>query len=111
MNSQDKVRFIWNIAKLLDGSFKKKDYERVILPMMVLRRYDCENKFEKLLTDADNIAFNLRDYINGLSKSLIDILRFFDFEKQIEKMDRNNLLYLVTKAFSEVNLQIGRAHV
>lgn len=144
INFQEKVSFIWSIAELLRGPFKKEDYGKVVLPMAVLRRFDCvlegtkeevlksyeqyknlpnESRdeilnrvakqsfsnvskfdFKKLLSDADNIADNLRDYINGFSKSSGDIIEYFDFDKQIEKMERNNLLYLVVKAFSDLDL-------
>ncbi|MGX9931500.1 type I restriction-modification system subunit M [Virgibacillus salarius] len=60
--------------------------------------------FSKLLSDADNIADNLRDYINGFSKTARDIIEYFDFDKQIDKMERNDLLYLVVKRFSEIDL-------
>lgn len=60
--------------------------------------------FKKLLNDSDNIAENLRDYINGFSKVTRDIIEYFDFDKQIEKMDRNDLLYLTVKRFAEVDL-------
>lgn len=143
-NFQEKVNFIWTIAEILRGPYKKEEYGKVILPMAVLRRFDCvlaETKeavlaqyekyknlpqeardeilnrvagqnfsnvskydFAKLLSDADNIADNLRDYINGFSKTARDIIEYFDFDKQIEKMDRNNLLYLVVKRFSEIDL-------
>ena len=145
-NFQDKVNFIWTIAEILRGPYKKEDYGTVVLPMAVLRRFDCvlaETKeevlaqyekyqhlpresrdeilnrvakqnfsniskfdFNKLLADADNIANNLRDYINGFSKTAREIIEYFDFDKQIEKMDRNNLLYLVVKKFSEIDLHL-----
>lgn len=60
--------------------------------------------FNKLLNDSDNIAENLRDYINGFSKVAREIIEYFDFDKQIEKLDRNDLLYLTVKRFAEVNL-------
>ncbi|PYZ94926.1 restriction endonuclease subunit M [Salipaludibacillus keqinensis] len=60
--------------------------------------------FKKLLNDSDNIAENLRDYINGFSKVARDIIEYFDFDKQIEKMDRNDLLYLTVKRFADVDL-------
>ncbi|MFY9498791.1 MAG: type I restriction-modification system subunit M N-terminal domain-containing protein, partial [Tepidanaerobacteraceae bacterium] len=40
-NFQDKVNFIWSIAELLRGPYKKEQYGDVILPMAVLRRFDC----------------------------------------------------------------------
>lgn len=60
--------------------------------------------FQKLLSDSDNIVDNLRDYINGFSSTARDIIQYFDFDKQIEKMERNDLLYLVVKRFSEIDL-------
>ncbi|MGB4461513.1 MAG: type I restriction-modification system subunit M N-terminal domain-containing protein, partial [Tepidanaerobacteraceae bacterium] len=35
-NFQDKVNFIWSIAELLRGPYKKEQYGDVILPMAVL---------------------------------------------------------------------------
>ena len=40
-NFQDKVNFIWSIAELLRGPYKKEQYGDVILPMAMLRRFDC----------------------------------------------------------------------
>lgn len=40
--------------------------------------------FSKLLSDADNIADNLRDYINGFSKTARDIMENFEFDRQID---------------------------
>ena len=59
---------------------------------------------EKLLTDPDNIADNLRDYIQGFSSAAREILNQFNFDNEIDKMDDNNLLYLVIKRFSEIDL-------
>ena len=33
--------FIWDIAELLRGDYKRSDYGKVILPLTVLRRLDC----------------------------------------------------------------------
>jgi len=33
--------FIWSIADLLRGSCRPPQYERVMLPLVVLRRFDC----------------------------------------------------------------------
>lgn len=118
-NSQDKVKFIWGIVELLKGPFKKEEYGKIILPMVVLRRFDCileeevpklsnvsKLSFKKLLIDADSIADNLINYINELSKDFSNIIEYFDFKSQIEKMDKNNLLYAIIKSFSELNLHL-----
>ncbi|MCK9295791.1 MAG: type I restriction-modification system subunit M [Desulfobulbaceae bacterium] len=62
--------------------------------------------FAKLVADPDNIAANLRNFINGFSAGAREILEYFSFEAQIEKMDdpRNDLLFQVVKAFAEIDL-------
>ncbi len=143
VNFQEKVNFIWSIAELLRGPYKKEQYGDVILPMAVLRRFDCvlaptkqevlkryetlkksglqnvdpvlnriskqgfnntsKFDFEKLLADPDNIANNLRNYINGFSKNAREIIEHFDFDKEITKLDDNNLLYLVVSEFNKID--------
>ncbi len=39
-NFQDKVNFIWSIADLLRGDYKRHEYADVILPFTVFRRLD-----------------------------------------------------------------------
>jgi type I restriction enzyme M protein len=33
--------FIWQVADLLRGPYRRPQYERVMLPLTVLRRFDC----------------------------------------------------------------------
>jgi len=40
-NFQEKVSFIWDLADLLRGTYKRNEYQKVILPFTVLRRFDC----------------------------------------------------------------------
>jgi len=40
-NFNEKADFIWSIADLLRGDYKQSEYQKVILPMTVLRRLDC----------------------------------------------------------------------
>lgn len=39
--SHELSSFIWNIADLLRGPYRPPRYERVMLPLVVLRRFDC----------------------------------------------------------------------
>ena len=39
--SHDLSNFIWSIADLLRGPYRPPQYERVMLPLVVLRRFDC----------------------------------------------------------------------
>ena len=47
--------FIWSICNLLRGPYKRNEYRKVILPLTVLRRFDCllaDTKAEVLATHA-----------------------------------------------------------
>ena len=49
------ANLIWQIADLLRGPYRPPQYERVMLPMTVLRRFDCvlaSSKAKVLAEDA-----------------------------------------------------------
>ena len=142
--------FIWSIADLLRGPYRPPQFERVMLPLTVLRRFDgvlaptkeavlkrhamlvtkeqpnvdavlnnlAKDKdgkplgfhnhspldFQKLKGDPDNIARHLTDYINNFSENIRNIFDRFDFEKEIDKLDEANRLYLVVSQFAEMDL-------
>ena len=58
----------------------------------------------ELVNDSDHLAANFKAYIQGFSANIQDIIRSLDFDKQIDKMDKNNRLLSVVKAFSELDL-------
>ncbi|KTD65378.1 type I restriction-modification system subunit M [Legionella spiritensis] len=60
--------------------------------------------FKRLLGDPDNIAQNLTTYINSFSPKAKEIFDMFDFEQQIEKLEKNNRLFLIVKEFADINL-------
>ncbi len=60
--------------------------------------------FARLLDDPGQIAANLRAYIAGFSSAARDIIEKFDFDAQITRLDKANLLYLVISKFAEVDL-------
>jgi type I restriction enzyme M protein len=46
-NFNEKSDFIWSIADLLRGDYKQSEYQKVILPLTVLRRLDCVTERNK----------------------------------------------------------------
>lgn len=62
--------------------------------------------FDKLVADPNNIALNLRNYINGFSANAREILEYFKFEEQIDRLDdpQSDLLFQVVKSFQEIDL-------
>lgn len=54
---QQHIKFIWDIADLLRGPYRPPQYERVMLPMTVLRRFDSvlENTKSEVLDEYERI--------------------------------------------------------
>ena len=134
------VNFIWSIANKLRGTYQSDKYKDVIIPMVIIRRFECalaptkakvvemfkanpnypakamyrlsgfqfyntsEYDLAELVNDSEHLAANFKAYIQGFSANIQDIIRSLDFDKQIDKMDKNNRLLSVVKAFSELDL-------
>lgn len=135
----EKAGLIWAIADKLTGVYKPHEYGEVILPLTVIRRFDCilfdskqnvldkyeeiktiPNKheflcsasggfdfyniskftFDKLLEDPDNIEENFKDYLNGFSKNVQDIIEKFRFDTHINTMSKKGILYIVIQEFT-----------
>jgi type I restriction enzyme M protein len=60
--------------------------------------------FERLLGDAPNLAANLRNYINGFSPNMREVVEKFDFDNTIAKLDEAGLLFKVLERFKNVDL-------
>ena len=137
-NVNEKAGLIWAIADKLTGVYKPHEYGEVILPLTVIRRFDCilaEKKdavlakyeqvknlpmkdillrntsgfafynvskytFERLLDDPDHIEENFRDYLNGFSENVREIIEKFKFDSHITTMANKNILYIVIKEFT-----------
>lgn len=134
------VNFIWSIANKLRGTYQSDKYKDVIIPMVIIRRFECalaptkakvleqfkanpkypakamykisgykfyntsDYDLAELVNDSDHLAANFKSYIQGFSANIQDIIKSLDFDKQIDKMDKNNRLLSVVKAFSELDL-------
>lgn len=138
------VNFIWSIANKLRGPYRSDKYKDVIIPMTIIRRFECalaqtkqkvvdhykanpnfpakamyrisgfqfyntsEFDLAELVNDADHIAANFKSYLQGFSANVLEILmskeRGLNFSEEIDKMDKNNRLLSVVKAFSELDL-------
>lgn len=66
-------------------------------------RFHNRSKFtlKSLVKDANNLQPNLRNYINGFSIQGREIFEYFEFDKQIAKIEEGKLLFQITKEFSE----------
>ena len=59
---------------------------------------------KKLMGDQDHIRQNLLAYVDAFSANVRDIFEHFEFQTQIDRLAKADLLYLVTERFSQVDL-------
>ncbi|QYS88809.1 type I restriction-modification system subunit M N-terminal domain-containing protein [Flavobacterium davisii] len=67
---QQHIKFIWDIADLLRGPYRPPQYERVMLPMTVLRRFDSvlENTKEEVINEYNSLKTK---YNNDIPVSIL----------------------------------------
>ncbi|MCD8293641.1 MAG: type I restriction-modification system subunit M [Clostridia bacterium] len=63
--------------------------------------------FKTLLNDPENIKDNFESYLNHFSENVIDIIHHMDFDREIQKMAGNNILYLVISEFCTPKAYLG----
>lgn len=87
---------------------KKPEVLEPILNNVAKVKFHNHSKFDfyKLAQDPNNIASNLRNYINGFSIGAKEIIDYFSFDDQIKKLDEYDLLYLVIKRFAEATNEL-----
>lgn len=89
------AKFIWSICNLLRGPYKRNEYRKVILPLTVLRRFDCllaPTKAEvlaehpRIKTKPDTVVRSLLEKITGrpfYNLSKLDMPRLLDDPNQL----------------------------
>lgn len=63
--------------------------------------------FDSLLADPENIEANFKNYLNGFSSNVQDVLSKFDFDNIIKRMVESNTLYLVIKEYNSPKGYLG----
>ena len=63
-------------------------------------RYDLS----RLKADPNNIRLNFNNYLNGFSKDVRDIIENFNLGQFIDRLDKNNRLFIFCDKFTEVDL-------
>lgn len=138
----NEANFIWGIANKLRGAFLPEDYGDVVIPMTIVRRFECvladtkdsvlnaleknpdlpprklekeagysfynTSRFDlkKLCDDPDMLVENFKNYVEGFSANIQEILRELKLEDQIHHMAEEDCLYPVVQAFSELDLSV-----
>ena len=80
------ANFIWSICNLLRGPYKRNEYRKVILPLTVLRRFDCV-----LAETKDAVLAENEKYDGEASSQLLEAASGFRFYN-ISELDFERLL-------------------
>ncbi len=59
---------------------------------------------QRLSQDASNIELNFNNYMNGYSRNVREILENFRIDKVVEKLVKNNVLFMLVDKFTEIDL-------
>ncbi len=108
-NFNEKVDFIWSVADLLRGDYKQSEYQKVILPLTVLRRLDCVTEptkdevretYEQLQEDG---VERVEPILESVSGEPVYNTSEFTFEKLCDEPEniRENLLHYINSFDSE----------
>jgi len=89
-NAQLEAQDVQNKDRLLEIAAK--------LPFYNVSKQD----FTTIAADPQNVAKNVRDYINGFSKNVREILARFELDDEITKLAGAKLLYRVVGRFAEM---------
>ena len=95
--------------KVLEEYTRRKDsgvpLDAVLLAAADLKFYNTSPwNFAKLKGDPNNIRQNLQNYVDGFTEQIRDIFERFNFQHQVEDLDRKNLLFLVVSKFAEIDM-------
>jgi type I restriction enzyme M protein len=86
-NFQEKVTFIWDLADLLRGAYKRNEYQKVILPFTILKRFDSVLEYSKkdVLDNYNNYKDTIGNLEPILSRAAVDKdgneLGFYNYSK------------------------------
>lgn len=60
-----------------------------------------------LLDDAKNVSVNFTNYIAGFNQEVQKIFEYFQFEKVVARLNRNNLLYKMISAITDLDFSLN----
>lgn len=58
----------------------------------------------RLKSDPQNIYMNFQNYLGGFSNNVVEIIENFQLEKPVEKLNKNNRLFILIDKFTEIDL-------
>ena len=98
--SKDEVISLYNKWK------KKTDKPTPIILNKISKKFYNYSKYDlrRLTQDHQNINKNFQNYLGGFSDNIYDIIENFQIDKHIEKLNKNNRLFMLIEKFASMDL-------
>jgi len=93
------------IIELYNELKEEVDPTPIIKKQTGLKFFNHSNyDLQRLKGDPNGLKVNFPNYISGFSQNVFEILENFQLEKPVEKLLKNNKLYLLIDKFTEIDL-------
>ncbi len=95
---KDEVHTLWEQYK------DKIDDPTPIIEGFIGLKFFNYSQFDLSRLTANSLKLNFQNYLNGYSKNVLEIIDNFQLEKPVDKLLKNNRLYLLISKFKEIDL-------
>jgi type I restriction enzyme M protein len=95
---KDEVHALWEQYK------DKIDDPTPIIEGFIGLKFFNYSQFDLSRLTANSLKLNFQNYLNGYSKNVLEIIDNFQLEKPVDKLLKNNRLYLLISKFKEIDL-------
>ena len=98
------ANFIWSICNLLRGPYKRNEYRKVILPLTILRRFDCilSPTKQDVLSEFNQIKDKSENIINARLREITKV-PFYNLSKMTFEMLRDDPNQIALNLNSYIN--------
>lgn len=94
------------VFKIYEEYRKKVDDPTPIIRNRINSDFFNYSKYDlkRLKSDPQNIYINFQNYLGGFSNNVVEIIENFQLEKPVEKLNKNNRLFILIDKFTEIDL-------
>jgi len=94
------------VFKIYEEYRTKIDDPTPIIKTRINTSFFNHSKYDlnRLKSDPQNIYMNFQNYLGGFSDNVVEIIENFQLEKPVEKLDKNNRLFILIDKFTEIDL-------
>lgn len=95
-----------DVFKIYEEYRTKVDDPTPIIRNRINTTFFNHSKYDlnRLKSDPQNIYMNFQNYLGGFSNNVVEIIENFQLEKPVEKLNKNNRLFILIDKFTEIDL-------